>query len=108
MLDEQTRVVAEELRRLLEAIDGSIRPMFGGYCFYVEGKVVGTVCDGQIFVKRSKRDDMFEGYAELAPPYPGAKDSWRVPAHSISDEPDQLLSLIEQVATVLPARKARR
>lgn len=86
-------------------LDIRIRAMFGGYCFYIDDKVAGLVCDGRVFVKRSARDDVIEGFAELAPAYAGAKDSWRLPAEAIYDEPQRVRDLVEQIAAVLPARK---
>ena len=71
-------------------------------------KVAGLVCDGRIFVKRSARDELFEGVAELAPAYPGAKDSWRLPPDVLRQQPDQVRDIVEQVAAVLPVRKGRK
>lgn len=106
-LDDATRALADDLVEALRPLEARARPMFGGYCFYVDEKVVGLVCDGRVFVKRSGRDDLLRDFAELAPAYPGARDSWRLPAASVRDEPERIHDIIEQVAAVLPSRKRR-
>ena len=106
-LDEATRDAAEDLIEALRPLDARARAMFGGYCFYVEDKVVGLVCDGRVFVKTSTRDDLLRDWAELAPAYPGAKDSWRLPESAVLDSPDRVREAVEQVAAALAARKPR-
>lgn len=106
-LDEATRAAAEDLIEALRPLDARARAMFGGYCFYVDDKVVGLVCDGRVFVKTSARDDLLRDWAQLAPAYPGAKDSWRLPAAAVLDSPERVRDAVAQVAAVLPARKSR-
>lgn len=104
-LDDATRALAADLVEALQPLMARARPMFGGYCFYVDDKVVGLINDGAIFVKRSARDDLLQGWAELAPSYPGASDSWRLPASALADEPDRVRNIVEQVGAVLPPRR---
>lgn len=107
VLDESTKQVADDLLEALHPLDVRVKAMFGGYCFYVGAKVTGLVCDGRIFVKRSANDEVLQSFAVLAPAYPGAKDSWRLPADALAREPDRLRDIIEQVAAALPQRKSR-
>lgn len=105
MLDDQTRQVAADVGEALLPLDPIVKAMFGGYCYYVDGKVVGMICDGRVFVKRSSADDLVAAVAELAPAYPGAKDSWKLASGIERSDPDRLRRLIAQVAEVLPARR---
>jgi TfoX/Sxy family transcriptional regulator of competence genes len=107
MIDDETRLVAADLGDALLPLNPTVKAMFGGYCYYVDGKVVGVVCDGRIFVKRSSEDGLFVDAAELAPAYPGAKDSWRLALGMERTDPDRLRALIAQVAVALPARRKR-
>lgn len=105
MLDDKTRQVAADLSDALSPLDPTIRAMFGGYCYYLNGKVVGLISDGRVFVKRSSVDDLIAEVAELAPAYPGAKDTWKLaPGMELSD-PDRLRDLLDRVADALPARR---
>ena len=54
--------------------DVTARQMFGEYALYLDGVVVGYVCDDQLFVKPTPGARAVLAGAELAPPYPGAKD----------------------------------
>ncbi|MBA3489626.1 MAG: TfoX/Sxy family protein [Longispora sp.] len=108
MVDEQTKRAADELLNALRPLDVRAQAMFGGYCFYVGEKVAGLVCNGRIFVKRSARDELLEGFAELAPAYPGTNNSWRLPVDALRRQPDQIRDIVEQVAAVLPVRKLRK
>lgn len=59
------------------------RAMFGEYAVYFNDKVVGLICDNQLFVKPTQAGRDFIGEVEEAPPYPGAK-----PAFLIADKLD--------------------
>ncbi|GAA0353909.1 TfoX/Sxy family protein [Micropruina glycogenica] len=104
-LDDATRAAAQDLIEALQPLDAHAKAMFGGYCFYVGDKVVGLVCDGHVFVKPSAKDDLLRDWAQLAPAYPGAKDSWRLPAGAVRDTPDRVRAVVEEVASSLPQRK---
>lgn len=79
--------------------------MFGGFCVYVDDKVLATVCDSAAFIKRSTADDLLVGWAHLAPAYPGAKPSWKLPANCLEDEPERVRAVLIAVASQLPARR---
>ncbi|RRD44256.1 TfoX/Sxy family protein [Tessaracoccus sp. OH4464_COT-324] len=89
-MDPATRAVAEDLLEALsESADASVKAMFGGYCVYLEGKVVALVCNGSIFVKRSQADHELEGWATLDTVYPGARLAWRRPDGVVRFLPDR-------------------
>lgn len=81
--------------------------MFGGYCEYIDGNVVGLVCDGRGFVKCSGADRTLAGYAEPAPAYPGARNSRRLPTDALRDEPERVVGIFRSTADALPVRSAR-
>ena len=107
-MDVPTRRVAEDLTECLAPLNATTRAMFGGYCVYVDDKEAGLVCDGRVFVKPSSADEILSGFADPAPAYPGAKDSWRLPASAHVDEPDRVVAIFRATADALPARRARK
>ena len=42
------------LEQLSPAGDVSVRKMFGEYGFYMDGKVMGLICDNQVFLKKTE------------------------------------------------------
>lgn len=95
--------VAEQLA---EAGKITYRKMFGEYALYLDGKVVGLVCDNQVFIKITEPGKALLG--EDAPTgfaYPGAKPSFV--ADSL-DNQDLWVEVIQQTAKVLPAPKPKK
>lgn len=84
------------------------RKMFGEYALYCDGKVVGLVCDGNLFVKiteagRAYVDTFYEeGYA-----YPGAKASMYIDGDRIEDR-DWLCALIRITADNVSVPKSKK
>ncbi|NLE83040.1 MAG: TfoX/Sxy family protein [Chloroflexi bacterium] len=72
--DEYIQYVLEQLSPAGEV---SARKMFGEYGLYMDGKVIGLICDNQVFLKKTEAaadllgDEAEEGFA-----YPGAKASY--------------------------------
>lgn len=108
MSDETTRQVVEDFVEALAPLDVRMRAMFGGYCVYVNEKVVALGCDGAIFVKRSERDDLLKNWARLGHAYPGARPSWQLPENALRDEPERVRDTIEQVSAALHTRTKSR
>lgn len=102
-----TRIAAEDFLDALAPLDAHMKAMFGGYCVYVQGKVVALVCDGGVFVKRSSADAALDGWATLGAAYPGARETWRLPTNAALDDPERVVGIIERVVNALPARKVR-
>ena len=51
----------------------STKPMFGEYGVYVDGKMVGSICDDQLYVKPTASGRLHTEPVLEAPPYPGAR-----------------------------------
>jgi TfoX/Sxy family transcriptional regulator of competence genes len=82
------------------------RKMFGEYAVYCDEKVVGFVCDDQLFIKPIPEAKEFMGKVEEAPPYPGAKNYYLITADRWEDS-EWLKELIETVAQALPLPKKK-
>lgn len=97
---------------LLDQLSGlatvQARKMFGEYAMYCDGKVVGLVCDDQLFVKITPRGKALVGshYRE-GEPYPGAKPAMVIGAAEIEDA-ERLCELFRVTALALPAPKPKR
>ena len=85
----------------------SARPMFGEYGLYCGGKLVGTICDNQLFVTITPAGRLLLDETHDAPPYPGAKPKLRVPRERWEDEP-WLADLIRATAGALPLPPPKR
>jgi TfoX/Sxy family transcriptional regulator of competence genes len=82
------------------------RAMFGEYGVYCDEKFVALICDDTLFVKPTAISDQFFTGADLAPPYPGAKDHYEVPA-ALLDDSEQLREVIAGTAELLPLPKKK-
>lgn len=84
-----------------------VRSMFGEFALYADGKVVGLICNDQLYVKILLESSGLERTTERAAPFPGAKDYYLVPEGGISGHrslPDVLI----RMAAVLPYPKAKK
>jgi TfoX/Sxy family transcriptional regulator of competence genes len=93
--------VCEQLRGAGEI---SSKRMFGEAAVYYEEKVVGLVCDNQLFVKATEPGRAKIGVPIEAPPFPGASD-WFLMADL--DDPEFLAELIRTTADALPVPKIK-
>jgi TfoX/Sxy family transcriptional regulator of competence genes len=82
------------------------RSMFGEYGLYYDEKFVALICDDTLFVKPTTISDQFFTDADLAPPYPGAKDHYAAPAALLEDG-DRLQEVIARTAELLPLPKKK-
>lgn len=100
----------EFIEYVVEQIDNAgeitFRKMFGEYCIYCNGKVVGLICDNKFFVKPTKGGAEFIGNVVEAPPYPGAKNSFLI--EDKLDDRDWLSKLIRITEKELPAPKPKK
>ena len=97
---------------ILEAIAGagavSAKKMFGEYGVYCDGKIVGLVCDDQLFVKVTEAGRAWLGDAvDLAPAYPGAKPSFRVGGERW-DDAEWMAGLVRATWRELPVPKEKK
>ena len=49
------------------------KPKFGDYGMYVDGKMVGSVCDDRLFARPTLSGRIYAEPVSDAPPYSGAK-----------------------------------
>jgi TfoX/Sxy family transcriptional regulator of competence genes len=82
------------------------RRMFGEYALYLDDKVIGLVCDDQLFLKPTPEGRTLLGSVREGFPYPGAQPHLLLSAEL--DDPDQLRAALEVTARALPAAKPKR
>ena len=98
---------AETIPPILDAVPGaSARKMFGEYALYLDGRVVGLICDDRLYVKPLAGARALLPGAEEGLPYPGAKP--HLVADAWLDEPDSLAQALRAVAAALPVPKPRK
>ena len=74
------------LDQLISAGDVSARKMFGGYVVYLDGKVVGLVCDDTLYIKITEQGKAFVGeYYQEGTAYKGAETSMLIDDERIED-----------------------
>lgn len=93
------------MEQLEELGDVRYRKMFGEATLYYNDKVVGMICDNQLFLKQTEAGKALIEEIILAPAYKGSKNFFL-----ISDELDEapkLCQLIHESAKELPVRKKK-
>ena len=85
----------------------SAKPMFGEYGVYVDGKMIGSVCDDQLFVKPTASGRVHAEPVSDVPPYPGAKPQMLIEADRW-DDAEWLGELLRVTAAELPTPKPRK
>ena len=91
----------------LAPLEVSTKRMFGEFAVYLDGKVVGFICDDTLLLKMT--DARPELFATLEPgkPYPGAKDYYAVPGDLLEDR-DWLREAVAVTADALPLPKPKK
>jgi TfoX/Sxy family transcriptional regulator of competence genes len=84
------------------------RRMFSEYTLYANGKLVGLICDDQLFIEPTPAGRAFIGEVDEVPPYEGAKPSFLISGEQMSDGA-WLAELVSCTAAALPvlAKKPR-
>lgn len=102
----QQRTVDYLREQAIGAGEVSTKPMFGEYGVYVDSKMIGSICDDQLYVKPTVAGRAHAGAVPEAPPYPGAKphllievDRW--------DDAEWMGDLLRVTAAELPIPKPR-
>lgn len=94
------------LEQIGPAGDISVRKMFGEYGLYMDGKVMGLICDNQVFLKKTGAgtdllgEDAMEGYA-----YPGATASF---VFENLDDQDFVIEVLRATWEQLPYQKPKK
>lgn len=73
------------LEQIAQAGTVSAKKMFGEYGVYCDGKMVGLVCDDELFVKITPAGTAFLGECPEKPPYRGAKPCFLISGESWDD-----------------------
>lgn len=84
----------------------SLKPMFGEYALYADGKVVGFIADDQLLLKIMPESAALETLCEKTEVFPGSKDYYLVPEDMITGF-HKLPRLLLRMAEVLPFPKKR-
>ena len=84
----------------------SCRKMFGEYAIYVEGKVVALACDDQLFLKPTAHGRSLLRAPQEHPPFPGAKDYFRI--DEAIDDRELLRRLLLATAEALPQPRPKK
>jgi TfoX/Sxy family transcriptional regulator of competence genes len=103
----QQRTIDFLLEQATVAVTVTAKPMFGEYGVYVDGKMIGSVCDDQLFVKPTVSGRAHAEPVSDAPPYPGAKPQMLISADRWENA-EWLGELLRITAAVLPAPKPRK
>lgn len=85
----------------------SVKPMFGEFALYADGKPVAFICDDQLLVKILPESKALEARCEKAQAYPGSKDYYLVPEEIITGD-RKLPELLLHVGAAVPFPKARK
>jgi TfoX/Sxy family transcriptional regulator of competence genes len=96
---------------LLELASGagavSAKPMFGEYGVYVDGKMIGLICDDQLYVKPTASGRLHAEPVLEASPYPGAKLHLLIEPDR-RDDAEWLGALLRVTAAELPIPNPRK
>ena len=92
--------------RFASAGDIVIRSMMGGYLVYLNGKLIGDVCDNELFLKRTPTSDRLLADSELRYPYEGSKTLMHV--FDRFEDTDLIAELLEGMYAELPEKKPKK
>ena len=83
-----------------------IKPMMGGYLVYLNGKLIGDICDNELFLKRTPTSDRLLADSELRYPYEGSKTLMHV--FDKFEDKELIQELLDGMYTELPAPKKKK
>ena len=97
----------EYVRDALSAAgDIVIKSMMGGYLVYLNGKLIGDICDNELFLKRTPTSDRMLAESELRYPYEGSKTLMHV--FDSFDDKALILELLNGMYADLPDKKPKK
>jgi TfoX/Sxy family transcriptional regulator of competence genes len=102
MMSEYNEYVYEVLSA---AGDIVIKSMMGGYLVYFNGKLIGDICDDELFLKRTPTSDRLLAESELRYPYEGSKTLMHV--FDSFDNKDLISELLNGMYAELPEKKLK-
>ena len=83
-----------------------IKSMMGGYLVYLNGKLIGDICDNELFLKRTPTSDRLLADSELRYPYEGSKTLMHV--FDRFEDKELIQELLGGMYTELPAPKKKK
>lgn len=83
-----------------------IRSMMGGYLVHFNGKLVGDICDNEVFLKRTPTSDRLLADSELRYPYDGSKTLMHV--FDRFEDTDLIAELLNGMHAELPEKKPKK
>jgi len=83
-----------------------IKSMMGGYLVYLNGRLIGDICDNELFLKRTPTTDKLLADSELRYPYEGSKTLMHV--FDRFENTDLITELLEGMYTELPEKKSKK
>ena len=96
----------EYVREVLSAAGViAIKPMMGGYLVYLNGKLIGDICDNELFLKRTPTSDRLLANSELRYPYEGSKTLMHV--FDRFEDTELIAELLKGMYAELPEKKRK-
>ena len=83
-----------------------IRSMMGGYLVYLNGKLIGDICDNELFLKRTPTSDRLLEDSELRYPYEESKTLMHV--FDRFEDTELVLELLNGMYAELPEKKPKK
>ena len=83
-----------------------IKSMMGGYLVYLNGKLIGDICGGELFLKRTPTSDRLLADSELRYPYEGSKTLMHV--FDRFEDPALIQELLDGMYAELPEKKSAK
>ena len=80
-----------------------IKSMMGGYLVYFNGKLIGDICNNELFLKRTPTSDRLLADSELRYPYEDSKTLMHV--FDSFDDKALILELLDGMYAELPEKK---
>ena len=89
-----------------ESGDIVIKSMMGGYLVYFSGKLIGDICNNELFLKRTPTSDRLLADSELRYPYEGSKTLMHV--FDSFDDKALILELLDGMYAELSEKKPKK
>ena len=102
-MNEFNEYVRESLSTAGEIV---IKAMMGGYLVYLNGKLIGDICDNELFLKRTPASDRLLADSELRYPYEGSKTLMHV--FDRFEDTDLIAELLKGMFAELPEKKQKK
>lgn len=106
-MSTQKETVEFILEKLGEPTRFTVRAMFGEYALYADSKVVGLICNDQLYVKILPESAELEDICDKDEAYPGSKKYYVVEEVQLS-KIKNLPDILFDIAKSLPAKKPKK